>query len=249
LTKWANVERFFEGVSLERFGNMQLDLNGWQADETQRLAGIIGIDEAGRGPLVGDVFVAAVVLNPDQPIEGLADSKTLTEARRESLAARIKAQAWAWHVCRANPQTIAQLNILQATLACMREAAWVVHDQMVREKPDLAFVIQIDGNRLPQNLPCAAEAIVKGDQLISAISAASILAKTARDQSMRELDADYPMYGFAKHKGYGTKQHLAAIAQFGVLPMHRPDFAPVREALAQGLIFSGKPCKHRLERK
>lgn len=188
-----------------------------------------GVDEAGRGPLVGSVFAAAVILPPDYDLAGLADSKKLSEKKRDALAEEIRRQAVAWCVASADVAKIAELNILHAALLAMRRAVegLVVPPQKV----------WIDGNRVPEGLAVEAEAVVKGDDKIAAISAASILAKTARDAEMYALAERYPQYGFEKHKGYGTAAHLAALKQYGALPEHRAGFAPVRELLAQGRLF------------
>ncbi|WP_416191486.1 ribonuclease HII [Neisseria sp. CCUG12390] len=188
-----------------------------------------GVDEAGRGPLVGSVFAAAVILPERYDLPKLTDSKKLSEKRRDELAAMIKAQAVAWCVASANPHEIHELNILHATMMAMRRAV-----QGLAVQPDKVW---IDGNRVPKDLGVAAEAVVKGDSKIVEISAASVLAKTARDAEMYALAEHYPQYGFEKHKGYGTAQHLAALQQFGVLPEHREDFAPVKALLAQGRLF------------
>ncbi|OSI07932.1 ribonuclease HII [Neisseria animaloris] len=188
-----------------------------------------GVDEAGRGPLVGSVFAAAVILPPDYHLPGLTDSKKLTEKKRDELAVQIKEQAVAWNVASANVAEIAELNILHATMLAMTRA---VHGLAVPPQKVL-----IDGNRIPKNLGIEAEAVVKGDSKIIEISAASVLAKTARDAEMYALAARYPQYGFDKHKGYGTAAHLAALAEFGVLGEHRKDFAPVKLLLAQGKLF------------
>lgn len=188
-----------------------------------------GVDEAGRGPLVGSVFAAAVILPPDYDLAGLADSKKLSEKKRDALAEEIRRQAAAWCVASADVAEIAELNILHAAMLAMRRAV-----------EGLAVPLQkvwIDGNRVPEGLAVEAEAVVKGDDKIAAISAASILAKTARDAEMYALAERYPQYGFEKHKGYGTAAHLAALKQYGVLPEHRAGFAPVRELLAQGRLF------------
>lgn len=188
-----------------------------------------GVDEAGRGPLVGSVFAAAVILPPDYDLAGLADSKKLSEKKRDALAEEIRRQAAAWCVASADVAEIAELNILHAAMLAMRRAVegLVVPPQKV----------WIDGNRVPEGLAVEAEAVVKGDDKIAAISAASILAKTARDAEMYALAERYPQYGFEKHKGYGTAAHLAALKQYGALPEHRAGFAPVRELLAQGRLF------------
>lgn len=188
-----------------------------------------GVDEAGRGPLVGSVFAAAVILPPSHNLPGLTDSKKLSEKKRNELAEQIKAQAVAWSVVSADVQEIAELNILHATLLAMTRAV-----QSLAVPPQKVL---IDGNRVPKNLGIAAEAVVKGDSKIIEISAASVLAKTARDAEMYALAARYPQYGFDKHKGYGTAAHLAALAEFGALPEHRRDFAPVKALLAQGKLF------------
>ncbi|MDO4997447.1 MAG: ribonuclease HII [Neisseria sp.] len=188
-----------------------------------------GVDEAGRGPLVGSVFAAAVILPADYDLAGLTDSKKLSEKKRDALAAQIREQAVAWCVARATVSEIAELNILHATMLAMKRAV-----QGLSITPNKVW---IDGNRVPPDLGIDAEAVVKGDAKIAAISAASILAKTARDKEMYDLDALFPQYGFAKHKGYGTAQHLAALQQYGALPEHRRDFAPIKQLLAQERLF------------
>ena len=192
---------------------------------------ICGVDEAGRGPLAGAVFAAAVILDPARPIAGLADSKVLSEAKRDELAAWIKRDALAWCIASASVDEIDKLNILHATMLAMTRAV-----EGLPTRPDLA---QIDGNRVPKHLPVPGEAIVKGDAKVAAISAASILAKTARDAELVALDARHPQYGFARHKGYPTAEHLAAIERHGVLAEHRKTFGPVRAWLSshQGLLF------------
>ena len=188
-----------------------------------------GVDEAGRGPLVGSVFAAAVVLPDEYDLPGLTDSKKLSERRRDELAVLIKQQALAWCVATASVEEIDRLNILHATMLAMRRA---VHGlERLPEK------VWIDGNRVPPDLGCEAEAVVKGDSKIIQISAASVLAKTARDAEMYALAERYPQYGFEQHKGYGTAEHLAALQRHGALPEHRRSFAPVREILAQGRLF------------
>lgn len=184
---------------------------------------IAGVDEAGRGPLAGPVMAAAVILDPRRPIRGLADSKTLSAARREHVAAIIRGTALAWSVAEASVEEIDRLNILQATLLAMRRA-------LAQLRPAAGRAL-IDGNRIPEDLPCAAEAVVGGDRTVAAISAASILAKTVRDARLAELATLYPGYGFERHKGYGTREHLAALARFGPTPAHRSSFAPVRSLL------------------
>lgn len=183
---------------------------------------IAGVDEVGRGPLVGAVVTAAVILDPNNPIQGLADSKKLSEKKRLALAEEIKQKALAWSLGRAEPQEIDELNILHATMLAMQRAV-----KSLKIQPHFVFV---DGNRIP-DLAMPAQAIVKGDSLVAEISAASILAKVARDQEMAELDRQFPQYEFAKHKGYPTKVHLEKLAEFGALPQHRRSFSPVRITL------------------
>ena len=184
---------------------------------------VAGVDEAGRGPLAGPVFAAAVILDDCHPINGLADSKVLTQRRREQLFDTIRAKALCFCVAQASVDEIDELNILQATLLAMRRAVLGL-----RLKPTLVLV---DGNRLPV-LDVRAEAIIKGDARVAAISAASILAKVTRDRWCAELDAQYPQYGFAGHKGYGTVEHLAALQAHGACPEHRRSFSPVAKVLA-----------------
>lgn len=187
---------------------------------------ICGVDEAGRGPLAGAVFAAAVVLDPDRPIAGLADSKKLTEKRRDALAIQIKEHALAWAVCSSSVEEIDHINILQASLLAMQRAIEKMRQQF-GIAPDL---VQIDGNKTPDiDLPC--EAIIKGDSKVQAISAASILAKTARDAELYDLDTKYPQYGFARHKGYPTPYHLEMLRLHGVSSIHRRSYAPVRKIL------------------
>ena len=182
-----------------------------------------GVDEAGRGPLAGPVVAAAVILDERTPIQGLADSKVLTAKRREQLYDEIRAKALCCSIAQASVEEIDQINILQATLLAMRRAV-----EGLRLKPTLVLV---DGNRLPV-LNMRAEAIVKGDSKVQAISAASILAKVTRDRWCAELDTQYPQYGFAGHKGYGTAEHLAALQMHGACPEHRKTFGPVAKLLA-----------------
>lgn len=184
---------------------------------------IAGVDEAGRGPLADAVYASAVILDPMQPIAGLKDSKQLSEAKRLTLANQIKRCALAWCIATASVAEIDALNILQATLLAMRRA--------ILGLAILPDVVWVDGRDVPSELTMATRAIVKGDQLVPAISAASILAKTARDAALITLDTQYPQYGFAQHKGYPTAQHLAAIARYGVTQAHRKSFAPVKRAL------------------
>ena len=187
---------------------------------------LCGIDEAGRGPLAGAVYAAAVILNPARPIAGLADSKKLSEAKRDALAIEIKAHALAWGIASVSAQEIDEINILQASLLAMQRA----YQAMVEQFGVHATLIQVDGNRTPKfELPC--EAIVKGDSKVAEISAASILAKTARDASLLVLDAQYPQYAFAQHKGYPTALHLARLAQYGITPEHRRSYGPVKKLL------------------
>lgn len=181
-----------------------------------------GVDEVGRGPLAGPVVAAAVILDPARPIQGLADSKVLSEARRNNLAAEIMDRAIAWSIGRAEIEEIDHINILQASLLAMRRA--------VLDLSPVAEFALIDGNRCPI-LPCPAQAIIKGDATVPAISAASILAKVTRDREMTAMDELYPGYGFAAHKGYPTRAHLAALAELGITPIHRRSFGPVRKYL------------------
>ena len=191
------------------------------ADHTGYIA---GVDEAGRGPLAGPVYAAAVILDPEAIPAGLNDSKKLSARRRESLALLIRSQALAWCVASASVEEIDTLNILQATMLAMRRAC-----EGLALQPDQ---ILVDGNRVPQGLAVPAQAIVKGDATIAAISAASILAKTARDADCDRLHALYPQYAFKQHKGYGTALHLQRLQEFGPSPAHRRSFAPVRDAVA-----------------
>ncbi|GGF83798.1 ribonuclease HII [Alteromonas lipolytica] len=184
---------------------------------------IAGVDEVGRGPLVGDVVTAAVILDPNNPIEGLTDSKKLSEKKRNALSGEIKQKALAWAIGRATPEEIDKLNILHATMLAMTRAV----DSLLLT-PDF---VRVDGNRLPE-WSYQAEAVVKGDSLHPEISAASILAKVERDNDMIELDKQYPAYGFAAHKGYPTKAHFAALADNGVLFCYRKSFKPVQALLA-----------------
>lgn len=189
---------------------------------------LAGVDEVGRGPLAGDVVAAAVILDPQRPIEGLNDSKKLTEKRREALFEDIQNRAAAWCIARASVAEIDQLNILQASLLAMTRAV-----EGLARAPEHVLV---DGNRLPK-WDFSAEAVVKGDSRHPAISAASILAKVARDREMVAFDEQYPGYGFAGHKGYPTKTHLAALEKLGVTPIHRTSYAPVRERIEQIELF------------
>lgn len=190
---------------------------------------IAGVDEAGRGPLAGPVFAAAVILDDLWPIEGLADSKKLSSRQREKLYALIKAKALCCSVAIATVEEIDQLNILNATMLAMQRAV-----QGLRLKPGKVLV---DGNRIPV-IDVLAEAIVKGDSKVSCISAASILAKVERDFWCSQIDADYPQYGFSQHKGYGTVAHMAALVKFGPSPLHRRTFAPVAALLPKNQFES-----------
>ena len=183
---------------------------------------ICGVDEAGRGPLAGPVFAAAVILDPSRPIDGLRDSKKLTEARRDLLAPLIKQHALAWAIAEASEAEIDKINILQASMLAMRRAI-----EALKVAPTLAL---IDGNRCPV-VKVQTIAVVGGDDKVEAISAASILAKTARDAALVELHVKYPQYCFDQHKGYGTALHLERLREHGASPVHRRSFAPVREVI------------------
>jgi len=183
-----------------------------------------GVDEVGRGPLVGDVVAAAVILDPNQPILGLMDSKKLSEKRREALSIEIKERALCWSIAVATPQEIDELNILHATMLAMKRAVLGLS-----QAPEHVYV---DGNRCP-DIPYSVEAVVKGDSKVAEISAASIIAKVHRDHQMLELDAQFPQYQFAKHKGYPTPAHLQLIKEHGVLADYRRSFAPVRRLLEE----------------
>lgn len=186
---------------------------------------VAGVDEVGRGPLAGPVVTAAVILDPARPIAGLADSKVLTEKRREALFDEIQHKALAWAIGRAEVEEIDALNILQATLLAMQRA--------VAALAPAPHHVLVDGNRCPV-FACSAEAIIKGDGTVPVISAASIIAKVTRDREMVVLDAQYPGYGLAGHKGYPTQAHVAALQELGVTPIHRRSFAPVRRLLDDG---------------
>ncbi|MDR2092894.1 MAG: ribonuclease HII [Azoarcus sp.] len=190
---------------------------------------LCGVDEAGRGPLCGPVVAAAVILDPARPIEGLADSKKLSARTRERLAALIRERALAWGIAEATPEEIDRLNILRASLLAMQRAV-----ETLRIAPD---EVLIDGNRCPE-LSFPVRAIIGGDALEPAISAASILAKTARDAHMRELDRLHPQLGLDRHKGYPTAEHLAAIQRHGIPDFYRKSFAPVRRLLAQAPLWA-----------
>jgi ribonuclease HII len=193
---------------------------GFGFQDTVRLTA--GVDEVGRGPLAGPVVAAAVILDPARPIAGLKDSKQLSERKREALAAQIRSDALAWALGRAEVEEIDAINILQASLLAMQRAV-----AALSLAPELVLV---DGNHCPR-LACPAQGIVKGDNLVPAISAASILAKVSRDREMLDLDARYPGYGLAQHKGYPSKAHLAALQTLGASPVHRRSYAPVRRLL------------------
>tara|TARA_R110002110_G_scaffold415765_3_gene655278 strand:- start:43809 stop:44426 length:618 start_codon:yes stop_codon:yes gene_type:complete len=185
---------------------------------------LAGVDEVGRGPLAGDVVAAAVILDPARPVPGLRDSKKLSPVRRESLAALIRDNALSWAIGRASVAEIDEINILQASLLAMHRAV-----QGLKLQPGYVLV---DGNRLPR-WHYASEPVVKGDDRVPAIAAASILAKVQRDQELIELESRYPGYGFAAHKGYPTAAHLEALRTLGVTPAHRRSFAPVKKLLGE----------------
>ena len=195
-----------------------------QSNEFFVRADLAGVDEVGRGPLVGDVVAAAVILDPAHPIEGLADSKKLSEKKRDELAVLIKEHALSWSVGVASPAEIDDLNILHATMLAMQRAVLGLDVKPLH--------VYVDGNRCP-DLPCSAEAVVKGDAKVAQISAASIIAKVYRDQQMISLDQQFPQYQFAKHKGYPTADHLRLLREHGVLPEYRRTFGPVRRLLEE----------------
>jgi ribonuclease HII len=187
---------------------------------------LCGVDEAGRGPLAGAVYAAAVILDENNPIIGLADSKKLSESKRDAFALLIKKQSVAWAIATASVEEIDAINILQASLLAMQRAV----DTMCQQFGVVPELVQVDGNKCPKiNYPC--EAVVKGDSKVQAISAASILAKTARDAELYALDKLYPAYGFAQHKGYPTKLHVEQLIKYGVSPIHRKSFDPVKRLL------------------
>ncbi|MDH5388012.1 MAG: ribonuclease HII [Gammaproteobacteria bacterium] len=195
-------------------------------EELPEISGLLaGVDEAGRGPLVGNVVAAAVILDKDHAIEGLADSKKLTAKRREVLAEEIKKHAKAWAVVSISPAEIDNINILQATMLAMKQSV-----EQLQITPDHVF---IDGNRCP-DISHAVTAIIKGDARVAEISAASIIAKVERDAQMAVLHEQYPHYGFDKHKGYPTKAHMELLAEHGPCPEHRRSYAPVRRCLEGG---------------
>lgn len=194
---------------------------------------LCGVDEAGRGPLCGPVVAAAVILDPARPIAGLADSKKLSEKRRDALAREIREKALAWCIAEASVEEIDRLNILHASMLAMQRAV-----AGLQQVPDR---VAVDGNRCP-HLPMPCEAIVKGDSLVQEISAASILAKTARDALLVALDKQYPQYGLAAHKGYPTPAHLAALKAHGVCAIYRRSFAPVRAIVANPPLWTDEDC-------
>ena len=191
---------------------------------------ICGVDEAGRGPLAGAVYASAVILDAGHPISGLADSKKIKEKRRDALAIEIKQKALAWAIATSSVEEIDEINILQASLLAMKRAVEAMQKEFAEVLNGQAIHVQVDGNKRP-NISLSCEAIVKGDSKVQAISAASILAKTARDANLYELDKQYPMYGFAQHKGYPTKAHMALLQEHGVSPVHRRSYAPVKKLL------------------
>ncbi len=199
---------------------------------------VCGVDEAGRGPLAGPVFAAAVILDPRRPIEGLRDSKKLSAERRAELAPRIKEYALAWAIAECSHEEIDAINILQATMLAMRRAV-----EALKTLPTIAL---IDGNRSPA-MAVRCHAIVEGDDKVHSISAASILAKTARDAALVALHQLYPQYGFDQHKGYSTRMHMERLREHGACPVHRRSFAPVRLALAGELDFESLPLDFGLE--
>jgi len=198
---------------------------------------IAGVDEAGRGPLAGPVFAAAVILNPDYTITGLEDSKKLSPAKREQLDGHIRNHALAWAISRAEVEEIDSINILRASLLAMQRCI-----QALKISPVLVLV---DGLHCPET-GHAVQAIVKGDSKVPCISAASILAKVARDRVMLELDRQYPGYGFAEHKGYPTRNHLAALARLGASPVHRRSFAPVKNIISGVGVMAPTPGSNSL---
>lgn len=191
---------------------------------------ICGVDEAGRGPLAGSVYAAAVILDANNPIEGLADSKKLSEKKRDFLSEEIKQKALAWAIASCTAKEIDEINILQASLLAMKRAVEAMQAQFGMVLHMREILVQVDGNKTPKiSLPC--EAIVKGDSKVQAISAASILAKVARDAELYDLDKQYPQYGFAQHKGYPSPAHLLALRTHGICPKHRLSYAPVKALL------------------
>ena len=195
---------------------------------------ICGVDEAGRGPLAGSVYAAAVILDDNNPIVGLADSKKLSEKKRDFLSSEIKTKALAWGIASCTCQEIDEINILQASLFAMKRAIEAMQVKFGAILGSKTILVQVDGNKCPKiSLPC--EAIVKGDSKVQAISAASIIAKVARDGELYELDKLYPQYGFAKHKGYPTALHILALQVHGICPQHRLSYAPVKTLVLKNL--------------
>ena len=194
-------------------------------DEGRGALLVAGVDEAGRGPLAGPVVAAAVILAPDSPVDGLSDSKKLSPRRRKALSEIIKRHALGWALGRAEVEEIDHLNILQASLLAMQRA--------VAGLEPAPGHVQVDGNRCPV-LECSVEAVVRGDETVAAISAASIIAKVARDEEMVALDVEFPGYGLAQHKGYPTREHLRALQRLGASKIHRRSFKPVRECMDYG---------------
>ena len=191
---------------------------------------IAGVDEVGRGPLAGPVVTAAVILSPDDPYYGqYRDSKKVSEKKRIKLYHHIKQYAVSYAVAQANLSDIEELNILHATMQAMRKAVLGLDVKLSS--------IEVDGNRIPENMPAPTTAIIGGDDSVQHIAAASIMAKVVRDRLMRAYDHQYPQYQFAKHKGYGTKVHMDALKQYGVCPIHRKTFAPIAKLLAQPRLF------------
>ncbi|GAA6153358.1 ribonuclease HII [Pseudoteredinibacter isoporae] len=205
---------------------MSIDLGPFVSEYQGHL--LAGVDEVGRGPLAGDVVTAAVILDPDNPIEGLNDSKKLSEKKRNALFDEIQEKALSWAIARASVAEIDQINILQASLLAMKRAV-----EALAIQPEHVLV---DGNKIPKwHYP--AEAVVKGDGRVACIGAASILAKVTRDREMEAFDKDYPGYGFAGHKGYPTKVHMEAVERLGVCPIHRRSYAPIKAKLEQIELF------------
>ncbi|MBQ9274010.1 MAG: ribonuclease HII [Succinivibrio sp.] len=196
---------------------------------------VCGADEAGRGPLMGNVVAACVLLDPHRPVEGLNDSKKLTEKKREALEPVIKEQARAYGVGQCTPREIDSLNILHAALEAMRRAYMTMVQTLGRD----CDLMLVDGNRIPPQLPLRAQAVVKGDAKVAEIAAASILAKVERDRQMYELDRQHPEYGFARHKGYPTKAHLELLRTLPLLPEYRLSYGPVRELAVERGILGG----------
>jgi ribonuclease HII len=214
----------------------------WELDQSYREQFgtlVAGVDEAGRGPLAGSVVAACVVLDPQNPIDGLNDSKKLSEAKRESLFERIQREALYWGVGESSPEEIDEHNILQSTFLAMTRAIGIVSMDLAkkekqREDAPLSYLL-VDGNQMIPKLETPQETLVKGDSRSASIAAASILAKVTRDRQMKELEKVYPQYGFGKHKGYGTREHIAALLKHGWTPHHRKSFKP--KALAQTSLF------------